>query len=306
MKTLFAILLMIIGLLVHKLEGIFTKKYNVKNNKGGFIFTSIVSLFSMIFFFANDLIMDPNGLQFGMPVVVYGIIGGVFFAAACITMYYALEWGSFGLTNLLASFGILITIIHGLFLGETITWLSWVGIALIAVSIFLVKGGEKEKIKFTAKWLIMTLCAIFTSGLYGILQRQQQVEFNSSLNNEFMIVVLAVSAICLFIIGVIKDGKDLKDIFKHGFLYAAGGGISNGLTNFLTLYVYTLVPISFAAPMKTGLTILLSFVIARLIFKEKYSKRQYLGVALGTIALVLENWQVRHNDGAERNAGVWV
>ena len=135
----------------------------------------------------------------------------------------------------------------------------------------------------------MTIFAILTAGLYGILQRQQQVEFNSSLNNEFMIVVLAVSAITLFIIGVIKDGKDLKDIFKHGFFYAAGGGLSNGLTNFLTLYVYTLVPISFAAPMKTGIQILLSFVIARLIFKEKYSKRQYLGVALGTIALVLFN-----------------
>ena len=289
MKTVFAIILMTIGLLVHKCEGIFTKKYNAKHNKGGFIFTAIVSLFSMIFFLANDLITDKNGLQFGMPVIIYGIIGGVFFSAACITMYYALQWGSFGLTNLLASFGILITIVHGLFLGETITWLSWVGISLIAISIFLVKGGEKEDIKFTPKWLIMTIFAILTAGVYGILQRQQQVEFNSSLNNEFMMVVLAVSAISLFIIGVIKDGKDLKDIFKHGFFYAAGGGISNGLTNFLTLYVYTLVPISFAAPMKTGIQILLSFVIASLIFKEKYSKRQYLGVALGTIALVLFN-----------------
>ena len=289
MKTIFAILLMIVGLLVHKCEGVFTKKYNAKHNKGGFIFTAIVSLFSMIFFLANDLITDKNGLQFGMPVIIYGIIGGLFFAAACVTMYYALQWGSFGLTNLLASFGILITIVHGLLLGETITWLSWVGIALIALSIFLVKGGKKEDIKFTPKWLIMTICAILTAGLYGILQRQQQVEFESSLNNEFMMVVLAVSAISLFIIGVIKDGKDLKDIFKHGFFYAAGGGISNGLTNFLTLYVYTLVPISFAAPMKTGIKILLSFVIARLIFKEKYSKRQYLGVALGTIALVLFN-----------------
>ena len=289
MNTLFAILLMTIGLLVHKFEGIFTKKYNAKNNKGGFIFTSIVSLFSMIFFIANDLITDKNGLQFNAPVVTYGVLGGIGFAAACITMYYALEWGSFGLTNLLASFGILITIAHGLFLGETLTWLSWVGIALIALSIFLVKGGEKENVKFTTKWLIMTICAILTAGLYGILQRQQQVEFNSGLNNEFMIVTLAVSAISLFIIGVIKDGKELKNVFKHGFLYAAGGGISNGLTNFLTLYVYTLVPISFAAPMKTGIQILLSFMIARLIFKEKYSKQQYLGVALGTVALVLFN-----------------
>lgn len=289
MTTVFAILLMTLSLLVHKFEGIFTKKYNGKHNKGEFIFTSIISLFSMIFFLAKDLITDKSGLQFGGPVIIYGVIGGIGFATASITMYYALKWGSFGLTSLLSSFGILITIAHGLFLGETISWLSWIGIALIGISIFLVKGGKEEKVKFTTKWLIMTVFAILTAGLYGILQRQQQVEFNSSLNNEFMIITLGVSATCLFIVGVIKDGKHLKEVFKHGFLYAAGGGMANGLTNFLNLYVYTLVPISFAAPMKTGISILLSFIIANIIFKEKYSKKQYLGVVLGTTALILFN-----------------
>jgi glucose uptake protein GlcU len=104
-----------------------------------------------------------------------------------------------------------------------------------------------------------------------------------------MVITLAVSSLILLTVGLIKDGKCLKTVFKNGFFYAAGGGVANGVTNFLSLLVYTLVPISFAAPVKTGISIVIAFLIAVLIFKEKYTFRQYCGVILGCIALVLFN-----------------
>ena len=55
-----AVLLIIIKTLVHMVEGTLIKKYNSKHSEGGFIFTAIVSLFSMVFF----IITDKNGLCF--------------------------------------------------------------------------------------------------------------------------------------------------------------------------------------------------------------------------------------------------
>ena len=291
MKTALAIFLIVLCVFFHKFEGIFTKKYSARYNKGGFIFTSIISFFSMLFFLLKDLIFDAKGLQFEKPLVVLGLISGFCFALASMTMCWVLGHGPYGFTNLISSFSVLIITGYGLLIGETLSFLSRVGILLIVVSLCLVMPREQknEKTKVTAKWLIVLVFSTVCSATFGILQRQQQIEFSNAFDHEFMIVTLTVSAILLFAVGVIKDGRDLKFIFRYGFLYAAGGGTANGITNFLTLFVYTLVPISFAAPMITGMGIVISFLIARFIFKEVYTRRQYLGVALGCVAVVLYN-----------------
>ena len=69
--------------------------------------------------------------------------------------------------------------------------------------------------------------------MLGVLQKMQQVKFDNKVNNEFMIVTLGFSALVLFVIGIIKDGKDTLYILKNGAPYFSTAGISNGLTNFL-------------------------------------------------------------------------
>ena len=143
--------------------------------------------------------------------------------------------------------------------------------------------------KVTKKWVIYITLSVVFAGIFGILQRQQQIEFGGKLDNEFMILSLAVSGISLLVFGIIQDGKDLKYILKNGGVYALGAGVSNGATNLLVLYVYTLAPMSFVAPMNAGAAIIISFLISKWIFKEKFSKLQYFGVILGGVALVLFN-----------------
>lgn len=284
------ILLIVLGRFLHQFEGVFIKRYNAKHEKGGFIFTAIVSLFSMVFFILTDIITDEKGITFDSSLIIYGVIGGICFCLASFLTYLALGCGSFVLSRLVLSYGILITVVHGLFLGESITVLGWIGIALIAFSLYLVKGnGDGENVKITKKWLVYITLSVVFAGVFGILQRQQQIVFAHAYDNEFMIISLFVSALCLFIGGIYKDGKDLKYILKNGALYAVGAGFSNGATNLLTLYVYTLVPMSFVAPTSAGVSIVISFLLSKLLFKEKFSKTQYLGVVLGGVALILFN-----------------
>ena len=118
------ILLITLSKLIHQGEGIFIKKYNQKESNGGFIFTAILSLVSMSFFILIDLLTDKNGININLNLLTYAIIGGVSYALASLLTYLALGCGSYVLSNLILSYGIFVTVFHGLFVGENITLLG--------------------------------------------------------------------------------------------------------------------------------------------------------------------------------------
>ena len=125
--------------------------------------------------------------------------------------------------------------------------------------------------------------------MYGVMGRIQQIRFDNSCTNEFMVIALAFSTVVLLLIGILRDGKSVSSIIRGGFLYAGGAGIANGACNLLGLAVNLLIPISIAAPSGAGLKIILSFLLSVLVFKERFLKRQWVGIAVGTVALVLLN-----------------
>ena len=106
------VLWIVLGRLVHQLEGVFIKKYNAKHEKGGFIFTAIVSLFSMLFFLLTDIVTDENGLRFSSDLIVYGVIG-VVVAVILWAFWYVLSY--YGIFNATALFGETASLSNGVF-----------------------------------------------------------------------------------------------------------------------------------------------------------------------------------------------
>jgi len=282
-----AIILLFLSVIIHQIEGTSIKKYNTKYSNGGFIFIAIVSLFSMLFF----VITDKNGLDFSPEIIPYAIAAGIFYSSSSFLTFMAFSCGSFVISNLVLSYGLIFTIGFGVFiLKEEISVFTYIGFIIMMVSLYLSRGTQKEDgIKFSAKWLVCIVLAAFGSGMFAVTQKIQQLAFDNLCTNEFMVIALGFSAITLFIIGLKKDGKNLKHILKNGFPYASIAGVSNGLTNALSLYVYTLIPISIVTPTSAGIKIIVSFIISKLIFKENFVKRQIASVILGTAAVIFLN-----------------
>ncbi len=285
-----AIILMIINSIFGLGEGIFIKKYNSKHNVGGFIFTALVSLFSMLFF----LITDKGGFNAPASLWGYAIIAGVLYCTASFLTYVALQCGSFALSNLILSYVLIFNIVYGLvFLKEEVSVLTYVGMALIMVSLYLTRAkADKEAKKTTGKWLICIFLSFVGCGIFGVISRMQQIKYDNACTNEFMIISIGLSTIVLMIAGIAKDGKNLKYILRHGGLFAVGAGMSNGIKNMLTLVVNTLIPISVASPLGTGIKMGMSFIVSKLVFKEQFLKRQIVGVFIGTVAVVLMNIKI--------------
>ena len=272
-------------------EGILIKKYNQKHAKGGFIFTALVSLFSMLFFLFKDILTDPTGLTFTTEMLPYAVVAGVLYCSASLLTYLALQYGSFAISMLILSYSLVITILYGLiFLNEPATAFTYIGFAVIAISLYLVRAdskGEEKKVSF--KWLVCIIISTLGSGFFGVVQKMQQLKFDDKITNEFMVVCLGISALSLFVIGFIKDGKDCAYILKKGSPYAITAGLSNGANNMLGMILYTVMAISISSPTRAGVKTVVSFLVSYLIFKERFLKRQIIGVALGALGVVLLN-----------------
>lgn len=295
--TISALLLAVLGTAIHQVEGVMIKQYNKKHDTGGFFFTALISLFAMIFF----LVTDRNGLVFPVEMIPYGIASGAFYCMASFLTYIAYGCGSFVLTNLFLSYSLLFSVGYGLIiLKEPATPLTYIGLALMMISVFLVRPKKEKspaaeteiRVKISLKWIICVALSVIGSGMFGVMQKLQQVKFLKTCDNEFMIVTLLFSVVTLYLIGIIISGKNMLYILRYGGIYACLAGVSNGATNLLNLIVNAMIPISIAAPTHSGVKIVISFLISLVIFKEKLSNHQTIGVIIGAIALILLNLKI--------------
>ena len=274
-------------------EGILVKKYNGKHGKGGFIFTAFISLFSMLFFLFQDLITDKGGFTVTLGIIPYAIIAGILYCSASFLTYIALGCGPFAISMLILSYAGVFSIIYGLvFLSEPASAFTYIGLALIMISLYLTRTDNRgeEKKAISLKWIICIAVSVFGSGMFGVIMRMQQIAFDYAYDNEFMVISLGFSAVTLFIIGLIKDGRDLKYTLRYGLPYGAGAGLSNGATNTISLILNTKMAISISSPIRTAVKIIFSFLCSIFIFKEKFLTRQLIGVVLGGLALIFLNF----------------
>ncbi|MBR2339928.1 MAG: EamA family transporter [Clostridia bacterium] len=280
-------LLIVAASAVGLVEGIAIKKYNKKHDKGGFIFTALISLFSMLFF----IITDKGGIEIVPQMLPYSIISGILYCTASLLTFIALKCGSFSISMLILSYSGVFTILYGLiFLREPTSVFAYIGMGIMMISLFLSRPAKAENEKRGSfKWLICITVSLFGSGFFGVMSKAQQIRFENRYNNEYMMLTLAISFVILVTVGIINDRKNLGYILRYGAPYAALGGISNGATNLLALIITSLIAVSISSPLSAGTKIIMSFIVSKLIFKESFLKRQVFGVLLGAVSLVFLN-----------------
>lgn len=279
------------SLTAHQLEVMLVKRYGKKYGKGGMFFNAIICLFAMIYFF----ITDTGGLVFAKGIWGYGIVNSLMYATGFYAAYVAFKIGSFGLTRLFTSFGVIISTFYGIiFLNEPTSLLTYISLAMILVSLALMNYSKSEgtRQKITLKWVIYVLLIIISNAAIAIIGRMQHGVYGDVYKNEFLIISLAGAAISLFALGAVFERESFKETLRHGIIYGASAGVCNGINNLFVLITYNYLPISFTSPLKSGLGIVISFVVSVLLYKEKFGRHQVVGVIIGALAVVLMNIKI--------------
>ena len=72
-------------------------------------------------------------------------------------------------------------------------------------------------------------------------------------------------------------------------LLSAACGASNGLANYFGLLCLATIPNAVYYPVKSAAELVLTAAMSAFLFKEKLRTAQYIGVGLGTVALICIN-----------------
>lgn len=250
-------------------------------------------------FFALLVFVFSSGFKFSFDVglLSYAISMGVIYGTCTVCLTFALKCGDLSISGLIISASLILPTLYGIiFLHNPITVFFVIGLCVLAASLVLVNlGGKKEQLPveqtrgFSVKWLIFILIAAVTNGFCSILQTAQQTAYNGAMKNELMIIVLSVASVLLLAASLIAERGKIKDGVKQSVVLGGGAGVMNGFLNLFVMLALEVSPAALVFPVISGVSLLMTFVIAVLFFKERYQKIQYLGYALGLLSVVLLN-----------------
>ncbi len=268
-------------------QNIFRKEYMRRGKSTVLLFNAIASACAAIFLLFSSI----GNLDFSIGFLPYSLAYAA--ASICVNLFsiLAIATGPLSLTSFFMSYSLLPPMIYGIvFLDEEITAKMIIALVLFFVAAALTnieKRGEPKKI--TAKWILFVLLALLGNGFTSIIQKAEQVRFNGGYKNEFMMIAFIIIALVMVCISLIFErGRALQSI-KRTVAFASLTGVASGIINLLIMVLTGLMAASVMFPAISAGGIVAAFLVARLVYKEKLSPCQYVGAALGTIAVILFN-----------------
>lgn len=261
------------------------KQYNLKSkNPNAGLFSSVTSLIALLFF----LITSGFRLTFTIKLVPYALVFGLSYATAWVGTLKAIQSGTLTLTSMIISCSLVIPTALGIVLGEAVTAEKVVGMALLFSAIALVNLKFGEKNKFSLKWFAWVMIAFFTNGLCSASQNLHKIRLGDSYGHEFMIIALSISTVLLFAY-VFMTSKGLKSELRTCLPYTLLNGTSNAAMNLLIIVIIGYIPNIVLYPTFSALSMIVSFLLGFIVYKERFTKYQYVGYCLGIVSIVLLN-----------------
>lgn len=282
-----AILWLVLVTVTLSAQQIAQKEYDKRARGGAYTYVLLAVLAAMLFFLATS----GGKLHFRLDVMLYSALFALGYSTAMIMEFFAIQTGFLSLSALVMQYSLIVPAMYGIImLNEPIKITLLLGIALLIVSLMLVTlKGKETGTRPTLKWAIFAGLSFIGNGLCGTVQKVQQLDFGGQYKSEFMIVALAISAMLMTVFVLIYERKDLLYNIKKGALISAGSGVCNGICNFLIMVLAGMLPASVMYPVVSAGGTIATSLAAFLIYREKMSRRQLIGLGLGILAIVALN-----------------
>ena len=282
--------LLLLTALLLTLQKVTQKRFNTTCRSGAFLFGSMISLCAMCVFIAVNAV---NRNWSWHPSLILPAVGfGLSHAVGTVFVVLAIKNGSLAKTTLITSYSLLIPATAGLvILREPIKMTMLAGILLLAISLWLTnhrKADSGEKI--TLKWVVCVALAFAGNGLCSTVQKLAPHYVDGALNqNLYMIVALGLSSVVLAAASFLAKETDRTGTLRRGAPLALVCGLCNGGVNILVLYLNQYIPASVMFPAMSASQIILVFIYSLVICRERFTKKQWAGFAVGILSVILLN-----------------
>lgn len=265
-------------------------KITVKTAADYYIFNAATSLIS-----AAVLLALSGG--FRAPSVFTLLLGtafGVATALAAIFNLQAFGVGPMSYTTVILTASMIIPAISGrIFWNEEVGVFRYVGVFLMLVSITLSVNKKNGDKKSSFKWLALCLLGFLFNGVIGVMQKIHQSSEHSGELGEFLVIAFVVAS--AFSCGVYLWYKTVKKVEKSisfsprfGTVWiAAVSGVCIALANQINLYLSGKMDSMIFFPIVNGGGLALATLAAVVLFRERLTAKQWTGIAIGTVSVLL-------------------
>ncbi len=234
------------------------------------------------------IIFGAGGVGFsemGVGLIIISAFFGVFIMLSQMLYISALKKEQVSVCSLIYSCGFIIPTFFGaLYYDEKILIFDIIGVIVMLEAVWLVSGYEKKQ--KVSKYLIMAFGAMFSAGMVGVCQKVCIKTFGSGRVNDCLFVAFAFMLVISVIIKLASKEKAAK---PHGVtaLLMLLFGVAVVFQNKLNLFLSGEFPSMLFFPTVNGGCIALTSIFAWILFKEKLTKKQLLGVVLSLISIFL-------------------
>ena len=239
------------------------------------------------------LLMGGFGTASGYTLWM-GLAFGGLTALQMIASIIAFRIGPMSYTSVFISFSTLISALSGVaFFGESLGWTQYVGIPLMLVSFVLAVDKQGEDKGFSFTWLLLSLLSFFTTGGIGIMQKVHGSSVYKEEINAFLVIAFATSAVVCGLVSLLLYFKEKKAGATYNcralpFLIGTMvvGGASIAVANKLNLYLAGAMESAVFFPLVNGGGLVLTTLSALLLFRERLTKKKWVGLFLGIASVV--------------------
>lgn len=283
-------------------KNIFTKI--VKKNSASFYETMKMNVITFAFALIAVFLIGISSAKTTVQVPwVLVVCYAVCTLGSQIALMKAVELGSVSISSLFYSCGFMLPTLFGsIYYKEEINALHIIGLVLIVVS-FSFSAKKEEGKKFNFAWLIAALGGLLFSGMVGIMQKLFTNECAGYKLDNFLcvafMVIIAISAVAMFFAWLYnrkkqgqvqpQDKVDCKVktsmlVKQYGFIVLLG--FVMGLVNKTNTFLSGVLPSVLVFPIINGGVIISTTICSMLIFKEKLTLMQKIGLVIGILGII--------------------
>ncbi len=244
-----------------------------------------INSFNMIVYSVCVLIFGLLLLKEKLSVftILLGLIFGVVTMLSNFYKMIALSNGPMHITLLITTSSMIIPTMSGIFFGEVFSVAKLCMVFLLIVFIYL-SFQKSSETKINKKWIFYSALAFIFQGTVGVLQKIHQ----SSIHKTEISGFLFISFICAMVFCILRNKGVDKTISLSKLTVFIGlicGGCTFGM-NYINLKLSGSLPSQLFFPLVNGSAIVISSLMSVILFKERLSKRQTIGLVGGIVSLI--------------------
>lgn len=265
---------------------------NTDSNLATALRTGIVLVFSWIMVFIKGVPL--NLFEISMRTYLFLVLSGLATGASWLCYFYALKIGDINKVTPVDKSSTVLTILLGvIFLGERITWLKAVCVALIAVGTWLMIQSNKNSTAGQHRsekghsWLLYAAGAAVFAALTAILGKIGIQDIDTTLGTALRTGVVLVMAWTLVL--VTGTARQIRTVDRKSWFFILLSGLSTGASWLCYYHALQTGDAGVVVPIDK-LSILLTVAFSYFVFRERLTKAAGLGLALitgGTLLLLV-------------------